>query len=98
MHPVRNLPFAACIALGLSASPLRALTEGETEWTQHLRDQLSHEQNCELSYTTNVREFTFFDGVVANGRVHCLDKRQFDFTWAPQKLKFDIQRCGTAVC
>ncbi len=94
----RTLLHAACFGLVLQASPIRAQSEAEDDWKQNLRDQLSQENNCELSYMTDVRQFTFFDGVVANGRAHCLDKRQFDFTWAGQKMKFDIERCGTAVC
>ena len=97
-RPIRHRLPAVCAVLILTATPLGAQTEPEPEWTQTLRDQLSQEQNCELGYMTGVHEFKFFDGMAANGRAHCLDKRQFDFTWAPQELKFDIQRCGPTVC
>ena len=80
------------------SSPQAAQTDGEAEWANDLRGQLMQEKNCELAYMTNVREFEFFDGTVANGRAHCLDKRQFDFTWEPKQMKFTIERCGPAVC
>jgi len=97
-RPIRHRLLTACLALAPCSLPLHAQNASKAEWIQNLRDQLIQEKNCELSYMTEVREFAFFDTIVANGRAHCLDKRQFDFTWETRKMKFGIERCGSAVC
>lgn len=95
---VLRIALITLVALMAGQTLGRAQEEAQPAWTQDLRDQLMQEKNCELGFMSSVRELEFFDGVVANGRAHCLDKRQFDFTWAPKKMKFDISQCGTAVC
>jgi len=93
--------LAAMLALAaLAAAPHRSAAQDESEpaWAQTLRDQLEQDEHCSLAYLTDVREFEFHDGVVANGRAHCMDKRQFDFTWAPKEMRFDFKRCGPQVC
>ncbi len=72
----------------------------QEDWEPDLKWQLDDEQNCKLSYLTNVIERRVDDALVVFARAHCDDGRAFDavredefafFTLAPCQL--DIRSC-----
>ena len=86
-------------ATNSGASQPAVQTEQEAEWTNDLRSPADagtklrtglYDEPCVNTRSSTPRSPTV--------RAHCLDKRQFDFTWADKDMKFTIERCGPAVC
>jgi hypothetical protein len=67
-------------------------------WRTTLKLQLEAEKNCRLQTYVSVRELPA--GVVGGieGRVRCVDGREYDFTRQKAHQKFDIRLCQPAVC
>ncbi len=77
-----------------SSHPARA----EEVWETALRLQLEAEKKCELAVIISVRQIPIggLDGM--EGRVRCVDTREFDFSQQRPHQKFTLQLCQPAVC
>jgi hypothetical protein len=70
----------------------------ESPWRLILRDQIKHEKNCDLNEVIAFQEVPLGDEVGLDGRVSCVDGREFNFTRKRKHQKFTIELCEPAVC
>lgn len=96
---------SACSAV-LAALALAALAgvgagisaHAEESWQVALRLQLDEEKRCRLEAYISVRELPADAVGGIEGRIRCVDGREFDFTRPRTHQKFDIRLCQPAVC
>jgi hypothetical protein len=67
-------------------------------WSIVLRQQLQSEKGCVVSEILTVNEFRVGDETMLEGRVSCIDGRQFDFNRKREHVKFDVRLCDPVVC
>ncbi|PPD27247.1 MAG: hypothetical protein CTY20_13100 [Hyphomicrobium sp.] len=70
----------------------------ETPWTPILRQSLVSEKNCALTEILYFRELKLGDDLALEGRVRCVDGREFEFTRPRPHVKFSFALCQPAVC
>ena len=70
----------------------------ESPWRIVLQSQIKTEQGCDLHEVLMYREIPIGGEIGIEGRVSCLDGRQFDFSRGPAHPKFRIELCAPAVC
>lgn len=95
-----------CIVAVLAAGMLPASGQSEQgappvagqPWSILLRQQLLNEKQCALQEILTVNEFKVGDEVMLDGRVSCVDGRQFDFARRHEHQKFEIRLCEPVVC
>lgn len=95
--------IAAIVMLLAASSSLQAGASREEAyerepWHTVLRLQLRQSHNCQLDEVLYVRELPLGQDVGLEGRVRCLEGREYDFTRQRQHQKFDIRLCQPAVC
>lgn len=95
--------MAGALAVGVSLvlpvraqDPPEAIQEGP--WRLILKDQLKQEKGCDLNEVLTYQEIPLGDDVGVQGRVSCLDNRQFDFSRNRKHQKFRIELCEPTVC
>lgn len=71
-------------------------TEGP--WRLVLKSQLKQEKGCDLNEVLIYQEIPLGDDVGVQGRVSCLDNREFDFSRTRKHHKFRIELCEPTVC
>jgi hypothetical protein len=84
------LAFVGFMALSLAA-PARA------DWQSDLRDQLLHEQNCEVLFLSDIEERVVEGQPVVFVRAHCADQRAFDASRTGGAARFKLQACDKNV-
>jgi len=91
--------WIVAIALAL-ASPEMAVQAADDApaWQATLKLQLDDEKKCQLAAFVSVRELPAENVGGIEGRIRCLDGREFDFTRQKAHQKFDIRLCQPAVC
>ncbi|MGE8943519.1 hypothetical protein ACO2I3_16555 [Leptospira interrogans] len=90
--------FAAwMIVLGTGAATAQVAAEKEV-WQTVLRQVLASEKKCELREIQWVREVPVGGHIGLEGRIRCIDGREFDFTRARPHMKFEVQLCQPTVC
>lgn len=92
----RKAIFAAPLMIFLCMFSEKAISE-ET-WEIVLRQQLNDEKQCQLNFMTNIRKFELAGNQIIEGRIHCVDGRQYDFTRPKVHQKFEIRVCMPTVC
>jgi hypothetical protein len=96
------LPVANVIRIGLAVAAAVMLspvaTADDTIWKTVLERQLVAEKKCELAHYVYVREIEVGGEPRIDGRVRCLDQREFEFTRLKPHQKFEISSCAPAVC
>lgn len=76
-----------------------APTAGSDEmWEATLRLQLEGEKRCQLQSFVSVRELPVEGLGGLEGRIRCIDGREFDFSRQRQHQKFELRLCQPAVC
>jgi hypothetical protein len=70
----------------------------EGPWRLVLKDQLKHEKGCDLKEVLLYEEIPLGEDVGVQGKVSCLDNREFDFSRARKHQKFRIELCEPTVC
>ncbi|MBL8845908.1 MAG: hypothetical protein JNN24_09085 [Hyphomicrobium zavarzinii] len=95
--------MASALAVGASVVlPVHAQDQPEPvqegPWRIILKDQLKHEKGCDLNEVLTFEEIPLGDYVGVQGRVSCLDNRQFDFSRTRKHQKFRIELCEPSVC
>ena len=68
------------------------------EWQRVLRLQLQDNNSCRLEKVIFVREIQLGGEAGLEGRIRCIDGREYDFTRQRRHEKFDIRLCQPAVC
>ncbi|MCC7254211.1 MAG: hypothetical protein IT540_20305 [Hyphomicrobium sp.] len=74
------------------------LQPNEGPWRIILRDQLKVEKACNLNEVLSYQEIPLGDDIGVDGRISCIDGREFNFTRRGKHQKFSIEICGPAVC
>jgi len=99
----RRAIWAGAVGLVLLAQP--ALSEDpvvppeqEGTWRLVLKSQLKQEKNCDLNEILMYDEIPLGEDVAMQGKVSCLDNRQFDFSRNRKHQKFRIELCEPTVC
>lgn len=89
------------MALGL-AIPANADEEpgasGVQPWSLLLRQQLQQDKGCTVVDILSSNEFKVGDETMLEGRVSCVDGRQFDFNRRQPHMKFEFRICDPVVC
>ncbi len=67
-------------------------------WKVSLKLQLMQEKKCEIKELSRVKEFKLAGEDVVDGRAHCMDGKDYDFSWKKELNKFELRRCQPAVC
>lgn len=70
----------------------------EDSWQVLLKLQLQEQQRCTLERVVSMREVPIGKSVGVEGRVRCMDGREFDFSREREHQKFTIRLCQPAVC
>jgi len=84
------LALVGFMALSL-ATPTRA------DWQSDLREQLLHEQNCEVLFLSDLEERVVEGQTVIFVRAHCADQRAFDASRTDGAARFKLQACDKNV-
>lgn len=93
-----SIAFAVALsgALAVAAEKPPAVNEGP--WRIVLEGQLSKDQGCKLQEVLMFQELPLGNDVGLEGRVSCVDGRQFDFSRNRSHQPFRIELCQPAVC
>lgn len=87
--------LAGCGLQAIAASFARA---EEQTWQTILRQQLRSERGCVLKHIVFVKSFPLGNRQALEGRVRCIDGREFDFTREKAHHHFRLQLCRPSVC
>lgn len=102
MKRVVNYASHALIAVALAASApvgVRAQqAETAEQWQALLKLQLKQAYNCDLGTILYVRDVPVGNLTSMEGRVRCIDEREFEFSRMRSHEKFTIHLCQPAVC
>lgn len=88
----------AAPAVGQGTSGQDDPPANESPWRIILKDQLLHEKNCGLNEVLTFQEVPLGDDSGLDGRVSCIDGREFNFTRKRKHQKFTIELCEPTVC
>jgi hypothetical protein len=67
-------------------------------WLVLLKRQLLDERKCYYEHIVYVRAFELAGAEVIDGRVHCMDGREYYFTRPKPHLAFALRECEPTVC
>jgi hypothetical protein len=87
--------LAAAVATGAAPLPPAWAEDG---WQATLKLQLTDEKKCLLERFVSMRQAPVGQPDGIEGRVRCIDGREFDFSRQKAHQKFDIRLCQPAVC
>jgi len=82
------------VVAGLNLHPASA----EEQWLTLLRLQIKDSHGCLLQHIVHVREVPAGKQLALEGRLRCVDGREYDFTRAKPHQKFDIRLCQPTIC
>ena len=88
------------LALTASALVINAgwATAADDVWLLLLKQQLLDTRKCFFEHIVHVRTFELADVAVIDGRVRCMDGREFYFTRPKPHLAYELRECEPAVC
>lgn len=102
VHPTLRsrlgLALAAAVALPLANAAAQDEKKEPPAWQSILALQLSSGHNCDLDKVLFVHEVPLGETVSTEGRVRCLDGREFDFSRDKRHEKFTLRLCQPTVC
>ena len=87
--------FFSVMLIGTSFLSTAIAKEG---WEIALKQQLLRERKCDVKFLSRVKQFKLGGEDVVDGRAHCTNSLEYDFSWNKQKQKFDIRACKPVVC
>jgi hypothetical protein len=70
----------------------------EEAWFGVLKAQLVKEKSCQLAHLVESREVTIAGAKLREGRIRCVDGREYDFTQPSAHGKFEFKACQPAIC
>lgn len=92
------LPLVAVFAFSPALADDGPLVPNEGPWRVILKEQLKSEKACDLNEVLAYQEVPLGSDVGVDGRVSCIDGREFNFTRKGKHQKFSIEICAPAVC
>jgi len=97
----RSLGAPALVA-ALALLPGIVYAEGEPSsdgrWRILLHQQLKAEKGCDLHEVLMFNELKLGDETTIEGRISCIDGREFNFNRKRPHQKFDLHLCQPSVC
>lgn len=75
-----------------------AAEEPADQWQVLLQLQLKESYHCDLDTILYVREVPVGNQTSTEGRIRCIDEREFEFSRMRPHEKFTIHLCQPAVC
>lgn len=81
---------------GLADPAPKAVTE--EPWMPLVRLQVKDANGCDVAHLVFSREVPLGNAVSIEGRLRCVDGREYDFTRARPHLKFDFRLCQPTIC
>ena len=94
----RSLRLSLATLVGALVASGVGRAEDVQPWELVLQEQIRHERNCEVSHYVSVKTFRLSGEDVIDGRLRCVDGREFTFTREKAHQKFKIESCEPAVC
>ena len=96
-----SLSLLMALALAVPSSLLAQ--EGEEDpssqpWRLLLQQQLKAGKACDLNEVINYNELDLGDHKALEGRISCIDGREFTFTRPRPHQKFEFNLCEPTVC
>jgi hypothetical protein len=95
---VVTMALVANLAVGLPHQPAAGQGAVSETWMPVLRLQLARSHNCTLERVMFVRETPLAGDVGLDGRVRCIEGREYDFSRQRAHQAFEIRLCQPAVC
>ena len=100
--PMRYLcaPSLAVIIMALLPAALNAqdTAEAGAPWRMLLQQQIMSAKACDLLEVLTYNELDLGDHKALEGRVSCIDGREFNFTRPRPHQKFEFNLCEPSVC
>lgn len=93
----RNRAIATLVGALAFAAHLHP-AEAQESWEAVLKVQLEAEKKCQLAHMISVRQLPVEQLGGLEGRVRCVDGREFDFSRSKAHQKFELHLCMPAVC
>ena len=100
VHTVRAAGFLIILtaASAIASAAEDVLIPEEGPWRIILKDQLKKERGCDLNEVLTYQEVPLGDTVGLDGRISCIDGREFNFTRMRTHQKFSFELCEPTVC
>lgn len=92
------VPLLAIAYLTPQTDAIAQATKTPPVWELALKVQLKSERQCDLARVVSVREFKLAGEEAIEGRVRCVDAREFDFSRPKKHAKFELRLCAPATC
>ncbi|MEZ5923223.1 MAG: hypothetical protein R3D57_02450 [Hyphomicrobiaceae bacterium] len=89
--------FLVLVVVALIGSASWA-TAADEPWLILLKEQLVTEKKCFFEHIVNIRTFELAGAEVIDGRVRCMDGREYYFTRPKPHLAFELRECEPALC
>jgi hypothetical protein len=94
---------AGILVILAAASAIAQATEDELKpqegpWRIILKEQLKNDKGCDLNEVITFQEVPLGDNVSLDGRISCIDGREFNFTRMRSHQKFSLEQCEPTVC
>ena len=94
LRPAITTAVLAMAAFGAAGSVMAE----DPPWRMVLELQLRDLHRCTLERIVSVRELQVGSDLGMEGRVRCIDAREYDFTRSRPHQKFEIRLCQPSVC
>lgn len=107
MHlPRRGMPsrrnilafVAGVVVVADGPNAAAGAAEPADSWTTLLQLQLKDSYSCDIERVLYSRHVAIGKDIGTEGRLRCLDRREYDFTRSRQHQKFTIRLCQPTVC
>lgn len=95
-NPITAVGVLLITATAVAVTSATAATDGR--WRILLGQQLKAEKDCDLKEVITMNEMQLGGEVALDGRISCIDGREFNFTRKRPHEKFHIELCDPLVC
>jgi hypothetical protein len=91
-------PFVVAAASLATVASAQQLLSNDRRWRVLLRQQLVAEKACDLDEVLAFNQMKLGDEIAIEGRISCIDGREFNFSRKGLTQKFLIRLCEPSVC
>lgn len=97
-RPILSLALPALLAMLLAVGAAPAAALAEEQWLVLLRSQIKDSHNCAIQHIVFVREIPVGKETTIEGRLRCIDGREYDFSRPRAHQKYEIRLCQPTIC